>query len=648
MTLFNIVQRNIRRNFKEYILYFGSLIVSMVIYFMFASLRYSAQINNAVVNNVMVKDIFQSSKVILILFIAIFIIYSTNFFIRKRKKEVGLYSLLGITKKQIGTMLFCETIIMGSTALVIGVLIGSWSSKLALELLMNLMKLKVPVYFEFSIKALIDTSVLFLAIMLYTAWKSSRVIYKLSLIEMFQADYKGECMPKGSRVFAYMSIILIGVGYVLALYIREIIKFVKKPMGPEPTYIPISILVLIVIGTYFLFSSYIVVVLKQMRENRKVFYNGMNILNISELSYRIRGSAKLLAIIAILSAGGLTALGTVTSGYFYGQFEAKSKAPYSFSYTKPEEAIERRIQTVFEQNKEKNLILREFEIEMITVKGETYEKEGNTNLPNSPSKITYDFQLISQSMLNRNAKNMGVKKVNLNRGEVFIYNLHEDKKFKKGNRLQLPINSEPIISVMQGIENRKLTNLEELVVILPDPLYELVKQTHQTHIVRNIDVTQQKDSRKLTEYLLEIVPADNDLKISAFYKTYIDVMEGYGLTLFIGSFLGAVLVLATGSIIYYKQLSEAYANQKYYVILRKIGVTKKEVRKLISKQVRFSFISPIIVGLIHSLFAAPILIDVNLSNIILPIFISSGAYCIIYFGYYVLTVYSYFKMVYKE
>lgn len=455
MNLFNIVQRNIRRNFKEYILYFLSLASSMLIYFIFASLRYSTQIKKEMVNNVMINSVLQSSKVILIIFIAIFIIYSTNFFIRKRKKEVGLYSLLGITKKQIGPMLFCETMIMGGVALVVGILIGSISFKLFLELLMSLMKLNVPIHFELSIKAIIDTFIVFLSILLYTAWKNSRIIYKFPLIEMFQANHQGERMPKGSVPRAYIGLILMGLGYILAGFFREVVNIVRNPIDPmnpiiNPIMIPVFILFLVVFGTYFLFTSYTVIVLKKIRSKREIFYSGINILNISQLLYRVKGNAKLLAIIAILSATALTAISTVAAGYYVGQSET----------------------------------------------------------------------------------------------------------------------------------NR-------------------------------------------------------------------DFMQLYGVALFIGSFLGVIFVLATGSIIYYKQLSEAYANQRYYETLRKIGVTKKEVRKSISKQVSFSFISPLIVGLVHSLFAIPIINNMPIYNIIMPILISSGAYCIIYVGCYVLTIYSYFKIVYK-
>ncbi|MED2765458.1 FtsX-like permease family protein [Bacillus thuringiensis] len=455
MTLFDIVQRNIRRNFKEYILYFVSLSSSMLIYFIFASLRYSTQIKKEMINNVMINYILQSSKVILIIFIAVFIIYSTNFFIRKRKKEVGLYSLLGITKKQIGTMLFCETMIMGGVALVIGILIGCMSFKLCLQLLMSLMKLNVQIAFELSIKAIIDTFIVFLAILLYTAWKNARVIYQFLLIEMFQANHKGESMPKGFRVMAYMGPILLGLGYVMAIFFHEAVRFVKNPTEPmnpfmDPKIIPFFIFFAIILGTYFLFTSYTVIVLKKIRSKRKIHYNGMNMLNIAQLLYRIKGSAKLLATIAILIATALTAVSTVSALYYVGQSETK-----------------------------------------------------------------------------------------------------------------------------------------------------------------------------------------------------VDFMQLYGVSLFIGSFLGVIFVLATGSIIYYKQLAEAYANQRYYETLRKIGVTKKEVRTSIAKQVSFSFISPLIVGLVHSLFAIPIISNMPIYDIIIPIVFSSGVYCIIYFGYYVLTVYSYLKILYK-
>ncbi|WP_242311788.1 ABC transporter permease [Bacillus cereus group sp. BfR-BA-01331] len=645
MTLFEIAKRNIWRNLKEYLLYFVALTSSMVIYFIFASLRYNNQIKKEMITNVTINNVLQSSKVILIIFIAIFIVYSTNFFIRKRKKELGLYSLLGIPKKQIGTMLFCETMIMGGAALVIGILIGSMSFKLFLELLMSMMKLNTPIRFEMSIKAIIDTFTVFSVILLYTAWNNSRLIYQFQLIELFQANHKGESMPKGSKILAYIALMLIGLGYFLAAFFHEAINYVKDAM--PPIVIPFFILFTTVIGTYFLYTFYTVILIKKIKKKIKILYNGMNMLNISQLLYQVKGNAKLLATIAILSATALTAISTVVTGYYYGQSETKNNAPYSFSYKKQDDEMEKRIQAVFEDNKKKNAIIRDFDVEMLTIKGESQAREGNTSVPNSQYKLTNEFQLMSQSNFNLNAQNMGVKKVDLNTGEVFIYSPENDKHLNNGNIVQLPIETEQRTSVIKGIRNYRLTNLGELVVIVPDYLYKIVMQTQQTHIVKNVDVTQQEDSKELTESLVKLMPNGENSTISTFYKIYIDFMNIYGLTFFIGSFLGLIFVLATGSIIYYKQLSEAYANQGYYETIRKIGVTKKELRRSISKKVSFSFISPVIVGLVHSLFAIPVIINMPIYNIFTPILISSGAYCIIYLGYYVLTVYSYFKIVYK-
>ncbi|MDA2074409.1 FtsX-like permease family protein [Bacillus cereus group sp. Bce041] len=645
MTLFEITKRNIWRNLKEYLLYFVALTSSMIIYFIFASLRYNNQIKKEMITNVTINNVLQSSKVILIIFIAIFIVYSTNFFIRKRKKELGLYSLLGIPKKQIGTMLFCETMIMGGAALVIGILIGSMSFKLFLELLMSMMKLNTPIRFEMSIKAIIDTFTVFSVILLYTAWNNSRLIYQFQLIELFQADHKGESMPKESKILAYIALMLIGLGYFLAAFFHEVINYVKDAM--PPIAIPFFILFTTVIGTYFFYTFYTVILIKKIKKKIKILYNGMNILNISQLLYQVKGNAKLLATIAILSATALTAISTVVTGYYYGQSETKNNAPYSFSYKKQDDEMEKRIQAVFEDNKKKNAIIRDFDVEMLTIKGESQAREGNTSVPNSQYKLTNEFQLMSQSNFNLNAQNMGVKKVDLNTGEVFIYSPENDKHLNNGNIVQLPIETEQRTSVIKGIRNYRLTNLGELVVIVPDYLYKIVMQTQQTHIVKNVDVTQQEDSKELTESLVKLMPNGENSTISTFYKIHIDFMNIYGLTLFIGSFLGLIFVLATGSIIYYKQLSEAYANQGYYETIRKIGVTKKELRRSISKKVSFSFISPVIVGLVHSLFAIPVIINMPIYNIFTPILISSGAYCIIYLGYYVLTVYSYFKIVYK-
>ncbi|MDC9237067.1 ABC transporter permease, partial [Clostridioides difficile] len=152
------------------------------------------------------------SSVILLIFVAIFILYSNNFFTRKRKKEIGLYSLLGLRKKEIGRMLFYENFIMGLGALIIGIIAGTLLSKLFVTILLNLINLDSIGGFAFSWAAVIQTSIVFIIITLFTSFTGYRIIYRTTLLDLFHSESKREKSPKPSFILALLSILLIGLG----------------------------------------------------------------------------------------------------------------------------------------------------------------------------------------------------------------------------------------------------------------------------------------------------------------------------------------------------------------------------------------------------------------------------------------------------
>ena len=296
MTLSSIALRNIQRNFKDYFVYFASMIFSIVIYFTFKALQYNSQMEKAAEASKKISGAFQVSSVMLIIFVAVFIIYSNGFFTRKHKKEIGLYSLLGIRKRQIGKMLFYENMLMGLMSLIIGIAIGSVLSKLFLELLVSMMGLNLNVHFEVPMAAIINTAIIFFVIIFYTSLQGYRLIYRFKLIELFRAEREGEAMPKGSVIMALISVFLIGSGYFLAL------MFMKAVMYANFMAVALYIFLATVLGTYLLFMFFTVFVLKRARNNKSSFYNGMNMITTSQLLYRIKGNAKSLATISILSA----------------------------------------------------------------------------------------------------------------------------------------------------------------------------------------------------------------------------------------------------------------------------------------------------------------------------------------------------------
>ena len=217
MTLFSIARKNIRKNFTNYFLYIASMIFSIVIYFTFVSLKYDDAIQASTDSSTKISSAFNGAAVVLMIFVAVFIWYSNSFFTKKRKKEVGLYSLLGVRKKQIGQMLFYENFIMGIIALIIGIVLGTLLSKFFVTLLMKIMGYEAMGNFVISPAAIINTIVVFIIITAITSIHGYRLIYRFKLIELFKAEQEGEKEPKASFLIAVFSIILLGIGYWLAL-----------------------------------------------------------------------------------------------------------------------------------------------------------------------------------------------------------------------------------------------------------------------------------------------------------------------------------------------------------------------------------------------------------------------------------------------
>ncbi|MGE7933557.1 FtsX-like permease family protein [Viridibacillus arvi] len=192
MNMFNIVKKNIKYNFYQYFLYLASMTLSITIYFTFLSLQYNDQIILALTDTDKLQSAFEASFILLLLFVAIFIWYSNNFFVKRRKKDIGLYSLLGVEKKQIGRMLFYENFIMGILALFIGLAIGELFSVFFSMILVKLMGFSIAITFTFNSRAIIQTLLVFNLIIFLTSLQGYFIIYRFKLIELFHATKKGE------------------------------------------------------------------------------------------------------------------------------------------------------------------------------------------------------------------------------------------------------------------------------------------------------------------------------------------------------------------------------------------------------------------------------------------------------------------------
>ncbi|MBC2055564.1 ABC transporter permease [Listeria booriae] len=639
MTLFDLAKKNIKHNFIHYFLYFASMIFSIMIYYTFVSLAQDPAVIARIDKSAKLSTAFDASSIVLIIFVAIFILYSNHFFTRKRKKEIGLYSLLGLRKKEIGRMLFYENFLMGLGALVIGIALGTLMSKLFVTILLSVMNIGGVSNFVFSIDAVINTVVIFLIITLVTSFTGYRIIYRTTLLDLFHSESKREKTPKSNIFLALLSVVLIAIGYVIALQPLDSKASIWAKLGFGPG--ALVILVTVILGTALLLSNFLPFLLGQIRKNKRIFYNGTNIISNSQLSFRIASNARTLAVIAILSATTLTAIGAIGSIYYGANKDAGTSYPATFEYHVVDE----------KSNEEALQLVKDSKTTPMTGNQETvvnYVKATSDREMPVEYGPEEGFAILSQSQYNKLLKleDSDVKKANLKDDEAILiaptisYSAETEKKLKNQS-FTLENSTKQKVTLTDARPESPFSTIFG-VLIVSDDVAATINSAKPT-TVQSIMTESPKEGVALGEQMQKILP--EDAMFTSYPNGYEVIMSTTGVLLFIGMFIGLVFLAATGSIIYFKQLTEAYNDVPTYDILKKIGLDRKQIRKTIAKQVLVIFLVPLILGIAHSSVALIALSNMLQMDLTLPVIMTTGIYTLMFIVYYFLTVNTYTNIV---
>ena len=613
MTLFDVALKNVRRNLKSYGVYIGSMIFSIMIYFTFVTLKYSDDLTAFSSMKKQVQGIMSASSVILIIFVAIFIMYSNSFFLKKRKKEVALYSLLGVQKKQIGFLLFFENLLIGVISLIIGIVGGFFISKLLLMILIKLMGYDVVASFSLSWEAVGNTALIFFLLFLFTSFQGYRVIYQFKLIELFQAEKKGEAEPKAKSIAVLLGVALIAFGY----YVSAANIFTSKiwaTIGYLTT--PLLVIISVVVGTYLLFHSVLVWVLRLAKSKEGWAWKGLNMMTASQLLYRIRGNAKTLTIIAILSATTITAGGSVFSLYYNTEKDTAAALP----------------NTVMWQGEQVEL-----PTDQIVYEAQVQAKEYSFTLD-------YDmtYSLVALRDYNNLAKLQNKQPLALGNGEMIVVDPYFDEVFSSDyTNESIEIEGKQVN--IKAIHKETVFNSYTMfaVAIIQDELYDALALEEIRY--QAVELKDEKNQLAAVEAIQKLLP--EEANFSSFTKSYKDSIQSLGVLLFVGTFLGLVFLAATGSIIYFKMMTEAEEDRAKYEVLHKVGVSKREMKRTIRQQVGFIFAVPLVIGLLHGAFALKAFSSLFMMDILQPVLYWMIAYSIIYGIYYVLTARYFYKTV---
>jgi len=636
MTLSSIARKNIWKNLRQYLIYLYSMIFSISIYFTFVSLQYNEQLLSSTVTLGKLESAFEAASIILIIFAAIFIWYSNSFFTRKRKKEVGLYALFGMSRQKIGQLLFYENIIIGIIALTIGITGGLLFSKLFMMIIFKVMGFSLEVSFTISKQALVQTAAVFLFIILVTSIHSYRLIYRFSLSDLFKAERKGERLAKGSPILSSMAVIFIGLAYLLLVNPDHLVKNTGIRF--------LSAVLFLVVGSYFFMNFMVTYLLKLAQRFTSVYLQGKNLLTITNLLYRLKGNVLILTVISLLSSVTLIACIFTYSLYYQIDHFSKRDNPYSYMFNLKDDKINQEVRTLIEENSAEDLLYHK-RMQYLSVKPNV---SGLNRVPDFFQTLVISEQTY-QELLKLRGLNAPVHLKKYEAVAFYDGNLDGKSDPFTGKQLSLTANEKITIS---DYKQFSLVNQGEMLfpLVISNSLYdELKKKMTPEETLYIYKTSNEKVAKRLNNEISKVVKPlryeANEPIYASFYKNYHYGLETYGLLIFIGGFLGLVFLLATGSMIYFKQLIEATTDKERYKILKKIGIPDHQITKSVARQVGFVFFLPLVLASSNTAIILIVLADFLQINMQVPFFTCLGVYLLIYLGYYWLTTASYLKII---
>lgn len=609
MSVLSIAFSNFKNNIKTYTMFFISMIFSVIILSNILILLDGEAIKLLGEANIMYTEmILRLITVILVIFMIFFIWYTSNIFLKNRKKEIGLFTFMGVDLKTIGKIYFSEMMLICISASIIGICVGILFSKFFQMIVFALAGFKVDVKLDITANAVINTFLIFTGIFLLMSIKGFINIARSKVIELINNSKRVEKMPK-VNAFIYI-IAVLSLGCILYGYYLVIISQINA----------FKTLILVCIGTYGLFYAVIPAVLNFIINNKNILYKGENIITINSLAYRIKKNYTTYATIGILTACTVTVLGTSVSMRRLYSMSEQNDQLFSMSFSSANKIDNLNI------NKEITDLLGEKKFDLSTdvlmvdntLKDvDEFQKEKYIVIPYNKFRdilkingYEKDLEKVNEEMIKGNKaiyiQRPGTLASFIKKNKVTI----ADKVFEisEGNIrfkvLGSLLNYATIVVNSEEYENLKLKG--ELINFYGIKINDDNKFLNEDTII--------KLSQKLEPYI------SNDINFQVgIYKT--KNVEWLKLVYAIGSFLFLVFVLAEASIIYIKIYSDATEDKDKYKILKNIGASKKDLQKAIRKEVILFYVLPLSMGLIHSFFAIKVLgkflsEDLNLTFVI--------------------------------
>lgn len=642
---------NIGKNRKSYLPYILTCVLTVMMFYTM----------DAICKNEGVRQMPGADSMMVILnmaswitgiFSAIFLFYTNSFLVKQRKKEFGVYQVLGMDKRNLTKMLLWESVFTAAVSLGLGLLLGILLGKLMFLILLKMINFSVPLSFSIEPEAIVRTLFLFGIIFLVTFSYNLFQLRKANPVELLHGGNVGEREPKTKWLFTLIGVVTLAVGYGIAVT-------TESPLSALSSFF--IAVILVIIGTYALFTAGSIAFLKILKKKKNFYYRPNHFATVSGMLYRMKQNAVGLANICIMSTIVLVLI-SVTVSLYTGMNDILSQrfpTDYHISLANPDTEKVAQIQQIVEEELECNDVKTKERQEMVTLSLAAIKKENALELTSDLQYTAGDMRALVLTTLEcYNA--MEKTEETLESGEILFCS---PKGEFSGDSIRFGDQSYKIKEQLSSLKMEKYDNgpaVETIYAVVSDieELYRLAETYdpegrgavtyHQYFNPKGEEEDCTKALKSIYERGAEMEGTYFEWRQSSEESFY----QLYGGFLFMGVFVGFLFLMGTVLIIYYKQISEGYDDRERFQIMRKVGMSQKEVKRTIRSQVLTVFFLPLGAAMVHLAVAFPVLTKLmrtlNLTNVKLEAVCTVGTVCIFtvfYILVFMITSREYYRIV---
>ena len=659
----------IKKNKKLYIPYILTCIGMVMMFYIITFLSSSDMMMNYPGGET-TRGILGLGVYVIGFFAVIFLFYTNSFLVRRRKKEFGLYNILGMGKRNIARVMLWETLFIGAFSIAVGMALGVLFSKLAELVMVNIMSMDVTFGVTIDYKAIYYTVVLFAVIFFLILLNSLRQVHISNPIALLHSENAGEKPPKANWFFAVLGVLILGCAYYLAVTIKD-------PVTTLAAFF--FAVIMVIVATYLIFISGSVAFCKILQKKKNYYYKTNHFVSVSSMSYRMKRNGAGFASICILCTMVLVMISSTVCLYLGKEDSLRERYPRNINVTMTSQIYS----DLISQDAD-DVAKRTFEtaenmgytpvnaIDYTMLSFVSYMRDGEIVFDEDENGFNYvsgdlwQIFIVSLDDYNR----LTGSQENLDEDEVMIYTSKDmdynyDVLKIKG---QEPLNIKKVVADFEnnGVDTMQI--MPALYIFVPDLEVQVQKISEQSqdalgNINRFVGYDLEATDQQQTDVFSEIYDWLRTSQVNSADGSMYVYVEGsanekleffgiYGGLFFLGIILGIVFIFEAVLIMYYKQVSEGYEDQSRFEIMQKVGMTKREIKKSINSQMLTVFFMPLIAAGVHLAFAFPMiykmLILFGLVNKVFLVMVTVGCFllfALLYMLVYKITSRAYYSIV---